>query len=290
METEFFFDYFLSFEKLISSLSKLPLPERFVFQDVKAKLRNICHKYYQGFRSSRVFSSVFSKADIASLKEWATDKSIIVTRPDKGRGVVILDRSKYVEKMLSILADKTKFRLVSDSVDKPPLHHGSLHKLMLQVEDKVNRLLDKMKKLSMISKELYSDLFVSGSVPGILYGLPKVHKLLVPLRPIFSACGTPTYKLAKYLVSVLAPLTVNAYTVKNSYQFADDVRQLEAKDGMFMVTFDVESLFTNVPVKETIDICINSLFRSCTTVAGITKNFFRQMLEISVPTQLLFYL
>ena len=277
-----FYDYFLSFEKLIASLSKLQLPERFQFQDVKVKVRNICHKYYQGFRSSRIFSSVFSKADISALKEWATDKSIIVTKPDKGRGVVILDKSKYVEKMSSVLADRSKFRLVSESVDKPSLLNGSLHKIMLQVEDKVNRLLDRMKKLSMISKELYSELFVSGSVPGILYGLPKVHKLLVPLRPIFSACGTPTYKLAKYLVSILAPLTVNDYTVKNSFQFVDDIRKLEAKEDMYMVTFDIESLFTNIPVKETIDICIDSLFRSCTTVAGITKNFFRQMLEISV--------
>ena len=153
---------------------------------------------------------------------------------------------------------------------------------MLQVEDKVNRLLDKMKKLGMISKELYSDLFVSGTVPGILYGLPKVHKLLVPLRPIFSACGTPTFKLAKHLVSLLAPLTVNDYTVKNSYQFADDIRKFEVKDGMFMASFDVENLFTNIPVKETIDIYIESLFRNCTTVAGIAKSCFRSMLEISV--------
>lgn len=277
-----FYDYFLSFEKLTCLLSKLPLPQRFQFQDVKIKLRNICHKYYQGFRSSKVFSSIFSKEDVSLLKEWANDKSVIVTKPDKGRGVVILDKCKYVEKMSTVLSDTSKFRLVSDTLDKPSLHSGSLHKIMLQVEDKVNRLLDKMKKLGMISKELYSQLFVSGSVPGILYGLPKVHKLAVPLRPIFSACGTPTFKLAKYLVSILAPLTVNAYTVKNSYQFADDIRQLEAKDGMCMASFDIESLFTNIPVRETIDICVDSLFRNCTTVAGIAKSCFRALLEMSV--------
>ena len=263
------------------SLSKLPLPGLFNFQDVKTKLRNICHKYYQGFKPSKIFSSVFSKKDVELLKNWAADKTIVVSKPDKGRGVVILDRCKYVEKM-SVLSDATKFRLVSGSLDKPALQSGSIHKIMLQVEDKVNRLLDKMKKLGMISKELYSDIFASGTVPGILYGLPKVHKLLVPLRPIFSACGTPTFKLAKFLVPLLAPLTVNEYTVKNSYQFAEDIRQLKTRDGMFMASFDVESLFTNIPVKETIDICMNSLFRNCDAVAGIAKNCFRSMLEISV--------
>ena len=108
-----------------------------------------------------------------------------------------------------------------------------------------------------------------------------MHKLLVPLRPIFSACGTPTFKLDKCLVSILAPRTVNDYTVQNSHQFAD-IRKLEAKDGMFMASFDIESLFTNIPVKETVDICIDSLFRNCNTVAGIAKSCFRSMLEISV--------
>ena len=75
---------------------------------------------------------------------------------------------------------------------------------------------------------------------------------------------------------------MNNYTVKNSYQFAEDIRQVEAKDGMFMACFDVENLFTNIPVKETIDICIDSLFRNCTLVAGIAKDSFRALLETAV--------
>ena len=51
---------------------------------------------------------------------------------------------------------------------------------------------------------------------------------------------------------------------------------------MFMASFDVESLFTNIPVKETIDICIDSLFRNCSKVAGIAKNCFKSLLEMSV--------
>lgn len=277
-----FYDYFLSFEKLIHSISRLHLPERFQFQDVTTKLRNVCHKYYHGFKSSKVFSSIFTKDDVNLLKEWSADKSIIVTKPDKGRGVVILDKCKYDEKMFVILADESKFRLVNDSTECPALQPNSLHKVMLQVEDKVNRLLDRMKKLGMISKEVYSSLFASGSVPGILYGLPKVHKLLVPLRPIFSACGTPTFKLAKYLVPILSPLTVNDFTIKNSYEFVNDVRQLKANDNMYMASFDVENLFTNIPVKETIDICTSSLFQNATSIAGIAKDCFRSMLEVSV--------
>ena len=45
----------------------------------------------------------------------------------------------------------------------------------------------------------------AGRVP-LLYGLPKVHKQAVPLRPIVSFVTSLTYQLSKFLVSVLVPL------------------------------------------------------------------------------------
>lgn len=50
----------------------------------------------------------------------------------------------------------------------------------------------------------------------------------------------------------------------------------------FMASFDVESLFTNIPLKETIDICIKSLFSTATEVLGITSKYFRSLLELAV--------
>ena len=129
---------------------------------------------------------------------------------------------------------------------------------------------------------MYNALHVSGSTPGILYGLPKIHKLLTPLRPIFAACGTPTYKLVKYLVPILSPLTENQYSVKNSYEFASELHKLNVASNVTMASFDIESLFTNIPVLETIDICIRLLFDGKDTVLGITKKLFRSMLELSV--------
>ena len=62
---------------------------------------------------------------------------------------------------------------------------------------------------------------------GIPYGLCKVHKQLVdncpPFRPIMSAMKTPTYKLAKFLVPLLEPITTNMYTIKNSFEFSKKI-------------------------------------------------------------------
>lgn len=57
--------------------------------------------------------------------------------------------------------------------------------------------------------------------------------------------------------------------------------KLSAND-LFMASFDVESLFTNIPPQETIEICITALFSATTEVLGITAKYFRSLLELSV--------
>ena len=66
-----------------------------------------------------------------------------------------------------------------------------------------------------------------GSNPGILHGLCKAHKTVVnvfpPFRPILSVIGTPTYKLAKYLVPKLVSITTNEFSVKDFFCFAEEI-------------------------------------------------------------------
>ena len=61
--------------------------------------------------------------------------------------------------------------------------------------------------------------------PGILYGLWKIHKAIADVcrsfRSIFSATGTPNYKLAKFLVPKLSSVTFNEFTVKDSFDFTE---------------------------------------------------------------------
>ena len=94
-----------------------------------------------------------------------------------------------------------------------------------------------------------------GTRPGIMYVSCKVHKKWVdgcrPFRPILSALQTPTYKLAKSLVSVLEPLANIKYTVKDSFNFATKI--VEQDSSNFMGSLDIGSLFTNISLEETIE-------------------------------------
>ena len=53
-------------------------------------------------------------------------------------------------------------------------------------------------------------------------------------------------------------------------------------NGVYMASFDVVSLFTNIPRQETIDICIMSLSSTAIQVLGITAKYFRSLLELAV--------
>lgn len=83
---------------------------------------------------------------------------------------------------------------------------------------------------------------------------------MVQLRPIISNIGPTTYDLAKYLAPLLKPLSESQYAIKNSKIFAKRLRKLTISPEYKMVPIDVVSLFTNVPLDETIDIKIKRIY------------------------------
>ena len=104
----------------------------------------------------------------------------------------------------------------------------------------------------MLMEDIYKRLNPSGSRPR-LYGLPKIHKEGVPLRPIVSNIGAPTYQLSKYLAGILGLFTGNTkHHVKNSFQFIQTLKSFKIKPDELMVSFDVVSLFTNVPIEDSL--------------------------------------
>ena len=54
------------------------------------------------------------------------------------------------------------------------------------------------------------------------------------------------------------PLTTNQYTVKDSFSFVNSLMPLQ--NVSFMASFDVVSLFTNIPLNETIELCLDKLY------------------------------
>ena len=122
----------------------------------------------------------------------------------------------------------------------------------------------------------------NGSTHGKSYVLPKVHKRRdsdVPLRLISSTIGTHNYNLSKFLVTSLAGVSRSVYTIKDSFSFASEISK-SRNNNFFMASFDVTSLFIDIPVNETINIILDRLFGTCDQYQGFTKKQFREMLNI----------
>ena len=269
-----YYKFFLSFEKLYNVLNKCSILNPHNIPNVLSDtLKGIANKYFYNFKPHKVFSPFFTKDDFKTLRNLSKNNSIVIIRPNKGLGVVLLDKSEYLDKMASIINDHTKFKHLKFA---DPLL------TTLKCEDKINRFLRKLKKEAIINQLEYDEMYSSGSSPGVLYGLPKVHKPNVPLRPILSAYNTSNFNLAKYLVPKLAHLTTNTFTVKNSYTFANEIVTNDNTNNI-MCSFDVESLFTNIPLDEVIEICLKQLFPDPSTkFHNFSKNQFKYLLELSV--------
>ena len=80
------------------------------------------------------------------------------------------------------------------------------------------------------------------------------------MRPILSATGTYNYKLTKWLDEKLKSLSINEYTVSDLLKFAEELRGKQMANGDILVSCDVTSLFSNVPVEETIQILADKAF------------------------------
>lgn len=79
------------------------------------------------------------------------------------------------------------------------------------MENKIAGLLKKIKEKQKVSDKVSNKLYTSGSSQAILYGLWKIRKSIVNGVPSFdhilSTIGSPTYKLTKFYVPLLEPLT-----------------------------------------------------------------------------------
>ena len=105
--------------------------------------------------------------------------------------------------------------------------------------------------------------------PARFFATAKTHKFQsfdditleeLKLRPIVDQTGTHTHKAAKVVSKYLKPLAKNDFVIKNSLTFPEFVRQKPLGDDEEDVSYDVESLFTSIPVRETIDFILSEIY------------------------------
>lgn len=173
-------------------------------------------------------------------------KDVIYTKADKGNALVILNKSDYLNRM--------KETVTSTSFTKIP--KNPLPKMIKQA----SQISTDMSTILKIPKYRLS---VPNPIVPRLYGLPKIHKPGNKMRPIVSSIDAPPYKIAKEVVAELRMLPPPpGLFVKNTYDFVDRLKDIILQEDEILVSFDVESLYPNVPIPEALQI-LNNWLGSC---------------------------
>ena len=229
-------------------------------QEIKDDFKFLIKKFTDD--ANRSCSSRVNQALHRILVRLAQVPSIKICKFDKGNGVAIFSAKDYYDKLDKVILDKSKFEELNQDLSK---NHPIIQK---------EKSILYFKKVTS-----YQELIPSGSQPGKLHGIAKVHKTNVPLRPMVFMVGTPEYKFAKYLDNLIKPHIPDTYLLRSTKNFMERLKECPCNNKNTMVSFDVVSLFTNVPLAETIELVIERLYDDKNGNAiPFEKSVFRQLM------------
>ncbi|UYV82338.1 hypothetical protein LAZ67_21001743 [Cordylochernes scorpioides] len=202
-----------------------------------------------------------SRLEHKIIRKLKSQRSIVITRSDKGSDTVIINQTEYHTKMTDILNDTTTFTQISAEESKASTKNFRVS-------------LNRMKRSASITIEDHKNFTSNMGTNAYIYGLPKIHKPSVPLRPVIAYHLSPAYPLAKHLTNLLTPLWNNnrrAFTTPNSTSFIQDITNLLPPPNSSMCSFDVSSLFLSLPHSLMID-NLHQFLSSIHTDATIANN------------------
>jgi hypothetical protein len=275
------YEILCNFEILAQKLNKIDIVETNADSDLKLNAKDdfntkMKEEMLGYIKACKRAEDSLTSAELNLLTSLSKDKSLVISKADKGDAVVIQNRKDYDDKMLKLLSDKSKFK----ELDLDPTIDRLKH-LNSKVYSLQHRMVNGIRAQA-LDNVVYERIYTAGAKPGVLYGLPKVHKENLPIRPIISAIGTYNYNLAKWLDEIIKPFVDESkYLLKDTFDFVNKVKLLNNTE-VGMGSFDVESLFTNVPLEETIDILISKIFKDKKSTFHGLKHFqFRDLMIIA---------
>ena len=91
---------------------------------------------------------------------------------------------------------------------------------------------------------------------------------------------------AKYLSPILSPVALNKITLKNSFDIAEEV--VTCDQNLYMTSLDVELLFTNIHLEETIENCANDLSSNNFYSGKLNRKDLQDLLKLATTESFIF--
>ena len=204
------------------------------------------------------------------MKELQSDTTIVILPAGIIRSTLILNREDYLEECMDPINNGQYQLLKKDPTAKP--------------KAKILKQLKVLKDYEVIAigNKLYNYLKPTDSPAPGFYGQPKVHKPGVPLRPVVSYSDSPLYN-NKYIANILKAYVKDENNkAKNSTTFSNYIRNVPIEDNDKMLSFDVISLYKNIPLIDTLNI-INDYVNNddkFTRKTAITQDKFLDLVNL----------
>lgn len=183
------------------------------------------------------------------------NKHNILVPADKGGRVVIMEKSVYYRKM-------------DEHIDENLRNHNYFYCKELEfdnirelVEREYNNLISELNPF--LAKDVYDSkqnwcfqLHFEPYVVPMLYGNPKPQKEGMPMRPIISSVNAIGNNLSIWLLRKLQKIAehLSRYNVSGSVQVINELKEFIMENDHHLVTWDFSSMFTNIPIYDSISI------------------------------------
>ena len=198
--------------------------------EVKAIIKKIQHPKYN-----------ITREEHKALEELKKDNNRIILTVDKGVSIVVIDKEEYIRNAEELLRQPPYKSIPTDPTNK--------------YKNKLISPLKTIKTEGGMNEVIYRRLYPTGASSPKFYGLPKVHKTGVPLRPVGSTIAAVTYETSKELSRILKPLVGRSpYQVQNNKEFIQQIKGIKLRSDEIIMSYDVKALFTSVPIQPALKI------------------------------------
>jgi len=174
-----------------------------------------------------------------TLRTLKQNAHLTIKPTDKNLGPAILDMDSYIKQVL-------KEHLLTNNYRQ--LDNDSAKLQMANIEHELKALIkDNVHKLSKAEQLYFHQSFQQHHRSPIFYGLPKVHKVPVTLRPVVSSSSSFLSIFSNWLdykMKDLLPL-VGSY-IKNSTTVLDDIRNIILPENTLLFLANAKSMYTNI--------------------------------------------
>lgn len=198
--------------------------------------------------SAKRFDARLHQKPLHNVVTKVRDSDLVISKADKGNCLVIMNRPVYNNKVIDFLDSNGFSRLESN----PSLRYFSKLKSVVKAYSHLK-----------LYNHYYEVIPMNPQTPR-LYGLPKIHKADIPIRPVVSFTNSYAHKLALFLDRFLKNKLdlCFRFAVKNSIDLVQRISSLVLPPDCIFVSFDVINLFTSIPVADCLRVLGNLLCSS----------------------------